>query len=119
MSDRIEILGIRGHGFHGVLESESRMGQEFLIDVTLDLSTADAAASDDLTKTVDYSAIAQFVHELIVGKPFKLIEALAHHTADAIMRFERVDGVTVRVHKPKAPIPVPFDDVIVTVHRTR
>ena len=116
--NRIEVNGITGHGFHGVLEAERREGQEFRIDIAMEVDTAEAARHDDLALTVDYSAIAQLVHARIVGSPHRLIETLAHQVAEDIVTVAGVHAVTVAVHKPHAPIPVPFDDVIVTVHRT-
>lgn len=117
MADRIEVRGIRAIGYHGVLDFERTEGQEFAVDVALRVDTADAAAGDDLALTVDYAAVAQLVYEHITGAPHQLIETLAHRIADDIMRVPRVLGVTVAVHKPSAPIPVSFDDVIVTVHK--
>ena len=117
MAEKIEVTGIRGHGFHGVLDFERGEGQEFLIDVSMDVDTAAAAAADDLSLTVDYSAIAGMVHARIIGEPYQLIETLAHRIADDVVAVPGVLGVTVAVHKPHAPIRVPFDDVIVTVRR--
>ncbi len=122
MSDRIRIEGIRAIGYHGVLESERADGQEFIVDVELELDLAPAAESDDLAKTVNYAEVAQIVHDHITGQacgPHALIETLAAHTADAILRHNLVHAVTVSVHKPHAPIPVAFDDVIVSVRKVR
>ena len=116
---RIEILGIRGHGYHGVLPDERRDGQEFSVDVVLEVDTTVAAAMDDLSHTVDYGAVAVLVHEHITGEPHLLIEALADRIAEALIALERVDVVEVSVHKPHAPIAVPFTDVIVRVRRAR
>ena len=117
MPDRIEVRGIRGHGFHGVLDFERREGQEFRVDVAFTVDAAPAAAADDLALTVDYGAVAELVHARIVGPAFDLIETLAHRIADDIAAIEGVGAVTVAVHKPQAPIPVPFDDVSITVER--
>lgn len=117
MADRIEVRGIRAVGYHGVLDFERTEGQEFAVDVALSVDTSQAAASDDLGLTVDYSAIAALVHDHITGPPHQLIETLAHRLAEDILRVPRVLGVTVAVHKPSAPIAVSFDDVIVTVHK--
>ena len=116
---RIELRGIRGHGRHGVLPDERRDGQEFLVDVTLEVDTAEAAAADDLTRTVDYGAVAVLVHGFITGEPFLLIETLADRIARAVVALDRVEAAMVSVHKPHAPIAVPFDDVVVTVRRER
>jgi len=117
--DRIEITGIEAFGRHGVLPAERRDGQRFTVDVVLSLDTAPAAAADDLSRTVDYADLAQRLHDVVAGDPVDLIETLAHRLADLCLRFEPVVRVRVTVHKPQAPMPVPFDDVAVTIERSR
>jgi len=56
--DQIALRGLRGYGYHGVLDSERHDGQEFGVDAVLWVDTAAAAASDDLSLTVDYAAMA-------------------------------------------------------------
>lgn len=119
MSDAITIHGIRGFGHHGVLESERQTGQEFIIDVALEVNTAESAKFDDLALTVDYSDVAKRVHGFIVGEPYQLIETLADRVAVDLLLIPRVSAVTVTVHKPHAPIPVDFADVTVTVTRKK
>lgn len=117
MTDQIAITGIRGMGRHGVFAEERAAGQEFVVDVVLDVSTSAAASSDDLGDTVDYGAVAVAVHELITGDPVDLIETLAERIARTCLAVAGVTRVAVTVHKPKAPIPVPFDDVEVRIVR--
>ena len=117
--DRIAIRGISARGFHGVLAHERRDGQDFGVDLVLWLSTAAAAGSDDLADTVDYCALGVDVAAVVSGEPVRLIETLAERVADRCLADSRVQAVEVTVHKPQAPIPVPFDDVTVTIHRSR
>ena len=117
MNDSISITGIRGFGYHGVLPSERADGQEFIVDVTLQFSLAPAGLSDDLTKSVHYGEVANDVHAEIVGDPVNLIEALAERIATRILTRQLVQSVVVTVHKPSAPIDVPFADVSVTITR--
>jgi dihydroneopterin aldolase len=119
MADRITIRGISGTGHHGVFEHERVNGQPFSVDVTLSLDTSRAGRSDELAQTVDYGVVASDVHALIVGDPVDLIETLAERIADACLRWPAVDDVSVTVHKPRAPIEVPFDDVEVSITRRR
>jgi len=119
MADRIEITGLRGIGYHGVFEHERREGQEFRVDVVLEVDMARAAASDDLSDTVDYGTISSQVHALITGEPVDLIETLSVRIADVCLAHEGVLAVEVAVHKPDAPITVPFDDVVVRITRRR
>ena len=117
MTDIIQITGIRGRGFHGVFAHEREQGQEFRVDVSVHLSSLAAASSDHLADTVDYGLVAEAVHALIVGEPVDLIETLAEHIAAAVLAFHGVVQVVVTVHKPSAPITVPFDDVTLTIVR--
>ena len=117
--DAISVRGIRARGRHGVLPAEQELGQEFTVDVTLYLDTAQAAATDDLSLTVDYGELATRLAAVVSGEPVKLIETLAERLARLCLSYERVEEVEVSVHKPAAPIPVPFDDVVVTIRRRR
>lgn len=123
MRDVIEVLGIRATGFHGVFEHEKRDGQEFVVDVSLELDLRPAGESDDLAETVNYGEVAQLVVRRIEGEPFDLIERLATVIAEDVLATEsgrlRLETVTVTVHKPSAPVGVPFGDVLVRVRRDR
>ena len=116
-SDVIEIRGIRGFGRHGVFEHERADGQEFVVDVRLELDTRPAAASDNLADTVNYGVVAEQVHQAIENDPVDLIETLAQRIADLCLADRRVTATAVTIHKPSAPITVPFDDVVLTVQR--
>jgi dihydroneopterin aldolase/2-amino-4-hydroxy-6-hydroxymethyldihydropteridine diphosphokinase len=115
--DRIAIRGLRGHGRHGVFASERETGQTFVVDLVISLDTRPAASSDDLAATVHYGIVAERVVAEIEGEPVDLIETLAQRIADRCLEFEGVGAVEVTVHKPEAPVTVPFDDVSVTIVR--
>ena len=117
--DRIELRGLSGRGRHGVLEHERALGQRFAADVTLHLDTRAAAADDDLTRTVDYGAVAERVVAVITGAPVDLVETLAQRIADLALAYPLVEEVEVTVHKPEAPVGVPFEDVAVPIVRSR
>ncbi|MFF3671053.1 dihydroneopterin aldolase [Microtetraspora malaysiensis] len=117
--DSVRLVGLRARGRHGVLPAERELGQEFVVDATLFLDTAPAAAGDDLTKTVDYGALAVRLVETVEGEPVDLIETLAERLAAVCLSYDLVEEAEVSVHKPAAPIPLPFDDVVVTIRRGR
>lgn len=120
MTDRIVLSGVSGTGFHGVFDHEKRDGQTFVVDVAIDADLAAAGRSDDLSRTVNYGEIGAVVLERIEGEPFDLIERLASVIAQDVLAGHRlVDEVTVTVHKPQAPVGVPFADVTVSVARRR
>lgn len=116
-SDRIVLMGMEFHGYHGVFDEEGRLGARFIVDVELKLPLPD----DDVLKlTVDYGRVYQLVQAAVTGERFKLIEALAATIAERLLASERlVQKVVVRVHKPNAPLPGVLRDVFVEVHRRR
>jgi dihydroneopterin aldolase len=117
MSDTISVLGIRARGRHGVLPFEREIGQPFVVDVEMCVDTSRAAATDDLALTVDYGTVAMEVVRIVTGPPYQLIETLAERIAEQILGISGVDRVTVSVHKPHAPVPELFDDVVVRITR--
>jgi len=118
-ADRIALRGLRARGYHGVHEHERRDGQDFVVDAVLGVDTRPAAAADDLSRTVDYGAVATRLTAIITGEPVQLIETLAARLAEACLAEPAVTEVEITVHKPQAPVHVTFDDVAVTISRRR
>jgi len=117
--DRIALTGIAATGRHGVHQFERDEGQPFVADVVLHLDTRRAAAGDDLTRTVDYGVVARRVHAVLAGEPVALIETVAERIAATVLASPGVHTVDVTVHKPRAPLDVPFHDVSVSIRRDR
>ena len=119
MTDRIVLQGVSARGFHGVLDEEKSDGQDFVVDVTLEVDLRRAGRSDLLAHTVNYAEVAADIVALITGPAGDLIEKLADRIAAAALHRPLVQAVEVTVHKPQAPIGVPFRDVKVVVERRR
>jgi 7,8-dihydroneopterin aldolase/epimerase/oxygenase len=119
MADRIELRGLTVHGRHGVLDHERANGGDFVVDITVWIDLAEAAASDNLADTYDYAALAQLAADIVAGPPRNLIETVGGEIADQVMDDKRVHAVEVVVHKPQAPIPLQFADAAVVVRRSR
>lgn len=117
--DRISLLGVRARGHHGVLAEEKRDGQDFVVDVVLHLDLRPAGVTDDLDLTVNYAEVGADVVARIEGPSLDLIESLAEQVAADALARPGVHTVEVTVHKPSAPVGVPFGDVTVHVERRR
>jgi dihydroneopterin aldolase len=117
--DSIVITGLRAFAHHGVLDQERADGQEFIVDVTLWLDLAAASKTDDLKHTVHYGELAEDAVSAVERDPVDLIETVAERVLGVLLERELVRGARVTVHKPSAPISVPFDDVAVTRTRWR
>ena len=118
-SDRIAVRGIQAYGHHGVYAEERAAGQPFLVDVVLAVDLAPAGSSDDVADTVHYGELAQQVVGAVENDPVDLLETLAERVADLALAYPLVQEVEVTVHKPEAPVGVPFEDVAVTIVRRR
>ncbi len=117
--DRITLTGVRVRAHHGVYDFEREQGQEFVIDVSVAVDLSAAASGDDLGATVHYGELAEAVVAAVERDPVDLIETVAERVAAVALAYPAVDEVEVTVHKPEAPIPVPFTDVAVTIVRGR
>ncbi|MGW9631518.1 dihydroneopterin aldolase [Agromyces sp. NPDC055520] len=117
--DRITLTGLRVRAHHGVFDFERADGQDFVIDVSVAVDLAAAAASDELERTVHYGELAEAVVAAVERDPVDLIETVAERVAAVALGFAAAREVEVTVHKPQAPISVPFADVAVTIVRGR
>lgn len=117
--DRILLTGVRARGHHGVLPEERVAGQDFVVDLELVLGLDVAAATDRVAATVHYGELAEAVVAAVERDPVDLIETLAQRIADVALASVLVERVVVTVHKPAAPIAVPFGDVAVRIERHR
>ena len=119
MADRIELRGLTVRGNHGVFPEERRDGQDFVIDITVWVDLAAAAAGDDLADTLDYGLIAEQVERVIVDEKFVLLERLAARLAEVVLGDSRVESVTVSVRKLRPPVPQQLDTSGVRITRSR
>lgn len=119
MAGRIRISGIEVLARHGVLDSEKQTDQKFVIDLEMTVDLGAAITTDRLDDTVDYGELSQRAHDYVASNSFDLIERVAGGLAELAMEYSKVESVEVTVHKPGAPIAVPFSDVSVTVSRER
>lgn len=115
--DRIALHGMEFHARHGVHASEAEFGARFVVDVELEVQVR---GGDLLEETVDYSRVYSLVESRVTETRFRLIETLAVDLAERLLSgFLSVTSLTVRVHKPHAPLPGIVRDVFVEVTRRR
>ncbi len=119
-TDEIRIIGLKLYAYHGCLEEEKQKGQEFTLDITFHLSLLPAGLTDNLEKTINYAEACEYVSEVFSKYKYNLIETAAEDVANALLlKYELAESVDVTVYKPHAPIIFDFENVCVSVTRTR
>jgi dihydroneopterin aldolase len=120
MSDTVFVTGLSLHAYHGVMQHEGKVGQTFKLDLILEIDLAEASRTDMLKHTVSYDMVVKTASEAFCARRYRLVEAAAGAVADALLdRCPQLRSIRVTVHKPHAPIAATFDDVGVTIERTR
>ncbi|MEO0048672.1 MAG: hypothetical protein RL556_4 [Actinomycetota bacterium] len=116
MRHKIQLKGLKVWGYHGVLEHEKLIGQEFVIDATI-FAELPSRLDDNLANTVNYAALADALVADATSKPVDLIETLAQRLAAVAMKSagKYARKVEITVHKPNAPISAEFENVSVTI----
>jgi dihydroneopterin aldolase len=121
MPDEVFLEAVRFYAYHGVNPEERVQGQRFVVDIRLATDLRAAGVTDDLTQTVNYSAVYKRVKAIVEGRPRDLIEALAEDIASALLAdFSASTAVTVTVRKPEVALKgAMLDAAGVRIHRTR
>lgn len=103
---KITIDSLIIHARHGVLAQERRVGNDFVVDIELDVpGSTKAEESDALSDTVNYAEIVEIVRREM-SEPSKLLENVAGRIRCAIcVRYPGiVCGVKITIKKPAPPI---------------
>ena len=97
--DQLKLNGIEVECIIGDQPEERENEQRLLVDVALDIDLADAAESDRLDDTVDYSILVGNIREALEDAQCRLLERAAGVVADVCLSDPRVERVTVGVRK--------------------
>jgi 7,8-dihydroneopterin aldolase/epimerase/oxygenase len=118
--DKIILSRMAFYGYHGVLPEENKLGQQYYVDAELSLSLAEAGHSDELEHTINYADVYHIVQDIVEGKTYRLIEALAENIASTLLQtYTSINEIKVRVIKPHPPFKIFFDGVTVEITRKR
>jgi 7,8-dihydroneopterin aldolase/epimerase/oxygenase len=108
------------YGYHGVFPEETKLGQRFIVDLMVLVDLKKAGETDELEFSVSYADLFLVCKEIVEGKPFKLVEAVAENIAKTVLeQFPLVTEATVKVIKPDPPIPGHYQSVAVEITRGR
>ncbi len=116
--DKIHIKNLEVFAKHGVFPEENVLGQKFVISAVLYTSTREAGKTDDLTKSIHYGEVSQFITEFMKQNTFKLLETAAERLAEELLlKTEHLEKVCLEIKKPWAPVGLPLETVSVEIER--
>ncbi len=118
--DKIHLNQMAFYGYHGLFKEEKKLGQRFLVDLTLFLDLKKAGKSDAMEDSVDYGVVYQKVKEVVEGQSRNLVESVAEEVASNLLTtLDKLDACFVKVYKPDPPIPGHYQSVAVEIFRER
>ena len=100
----IGVEGLQFYSHHGYYKEEQVLGGKYVVDIYLNIDLREAAASDQLAKTINYEQVYQIAKSEMEAHS-KLIEHVCKRILDAIKTsFPQVSHVKVRVSKHNPPL---------------
>lgn len=116
--DEIHIENLEFFARHGVFPEETKLGQKFIVSLTMYMNTRKAGKSDNLEVSVDYGAVSHFITDYMKKNTFLLIEAAAENLVrELLLHFPLVKGIDLELKKPWAPIGLPVEYASVKISR--
>jgi dihydroneopterin aldolase len=115
--DIIEIKGIKLKAILGIKAWEKQLAQDLVLDIKFNVNAIDIATTDDITKTVDYQALTEFMIQFVQETKVGLIETLAEKLSNAVLSNFTIDWLQLSIHKPNALLQA--NDVNLTIERKK
>lgn len=116
---QIYIQNLRLHAFHGVLPQECVVGNDYVVNVTVDYPLDAACESDDVADTLNYAELATVIKDEM-AEHGNLLEHVAGRMAKTVLRrFGAAEAVEIDIRKIAPPMPVDADGAGVRLRVTR
>ena len=122
MADKVIVQVIEFSGHIGITNDELRLSQPIGVDLELEYTQEaffSAAASDDISKAIDYAEAVKRVVQIGTNQKYRLVERLAEDIVQTLFAEFPLAGLTLWVRKLKPPINDVHGSVGVRVSRRR
>ena len=91
------------YAYHGVLEQERRVGNTFVVDLTLTAPLEKVVQSDQLEDTINYAEVYELTKQEM-NIPSQLLEHVAGRICRALRHhFPQIEQIEIRVSKLNPP----------------
>ncbi|MCK9111323.1 dihydroneopterin aldolase [Haemophilus influenzae] len=100
--DRIFIEELTVFAQIGVYDWEQQIKQKLVFDLEMAWDCKQAAETDDVAYCLNYAEVSQAIIDYVESKPFLLIERVAYEVADLLEARYQLQGLKIKLSKPKA-----------------
>lgn len=115
----IYIRNMRVRAYHGVLEQERVVGNDYVVSLKVDYPIEAACLSDDVTDTMNYAEAAEIIKKEMAQQS-NLLENVAYRIGNAILTaFPLATKATVDLRKIAPPMPIDSDGAGVTIELSK
>ena len=119
MSLTIQVEGINVYGTHGVYDQEKKNGQDFRVDLLVELKenilNFENYKYESFDNTINYENLVNEVINVSDNNSFDLIETFAYEILNSLRKYNSILKATVTIHKPSSPLKELVEDISVTV----
>ncbi len=101
---KIELLDMEFFAYHGCFEDERRIGNNFVVNLTMEADVSRASISDNIDDALNYQAVYQ-----VVKREMMIQSHLLEHVAARILKalkneFPAIISASVKIDKLNPPI---------------
>ena len=100
--DRVFIEELTVFAQIGVYDWEQQIKQKLVFDLEMSWDCKQAAETDDVAYCLNYAEVSQVIIDYVESKPFLLIERVAYEVADLLESRYHLQGLKIKLSKPKA-----------------
>ena len=100
--DRVFIEELTVFAQIGVYDWEQQIKQKLVFDLEMAWNCKQAAETDDVAYCLNYAEVSQVIIDYVESKPFLLIERVAYEVADLLESCYQLQGLKIKLSKPKA-----------------
>ena len=114
----IQVEGINVYGTHGVYDQEKTNGQNFRVDLLIELKenilNFENYKSESFENTINYENLVNEVINISDNNSYDLIETFAYEILNSLRKYNNILKATVTIHKPNSPLKELVEDISVT-----
>jgi dihydroneopterin aldolase len=104
LEGKVSLIGLEFFAYHGYYNEEQKIGNKYVVNLTVHADLSMPSSSDQLNETINYEVLYALVKECMLEKS-RLLEHVAFRIGKAVFsRFQSVQTIQLSVSKLNPPI---------------